>query len=143
MIRKLINNKAIQRGFSLLEILVAFSILSISLGVLINIFSTGVRTAQLTGDYARAIQIAETLLTTASSEITFQDDERFGVIDETYSWIIRIQRFVPEDEAWNEEISPLLPYRIQVDVSWSDRAHERTVRLVSLRMSDKNEILGL
>ncbi len=129
-----------QRGFSLLEILVAFSILSIMLGVLISIFSTGVRTAQLTGDYARAIQIAESLLTTASAEATFQEDERYGDIDETYSWIINIQRFVPEDETWNEEISPLLPYRIQVEVNWTGKVQERTVRLVSLRMSDKNEV---
>lgn len=132
-----------QRGFSLLEILVAFSILAVLLGVLISIFSTGVRTAQLTGDYARAIQIAESLLTTASAETTFQEDERHGIIDETYSWIINVQRFVPEDVNWNEEISPLLPFRIQVEVNWTGRAQERTVRLVSLRMSDKNEIQDL
>ena len=140
MIRKLSKLNGIQRGFSLLEILVAFSILSVLLGVLINIFSTGVRTAQLTGDYARAIQIAETLLTTASAEKTLQEDERFGVIDETYSWMIRIERFVPENEYWSEEISPLLPYRIEVDVDWSDNARERTVRLVSMRLTEKVEI---
>lgn len=140
MIRKLSDRNGNQCGFSLLEILVAFSILSVMLGVLISIFSTGVRTAQLTGDYARAIQIAESLLTTATAEITFQEDERYGVIDDTYSWMIRIERFVPDDETWNEDISPFLPYRIQVDVDWSDSARERTVSLVSLRLTEKVEI---
>jgi general secretion pathway protein I len=139
VIRKLSKLNGIQRGFSLLEILVAFSILSVLLGVLINIFSTGVRTAQLTGDYARAIQIAESLLTTASTEKTFQEDERYGVIDDTYTWTIKIEPFVPEDVEWNEELSSLLPYRIQVDVGWADRINERTVRLVTLRLTEKNE----
>ena len=42
-----------QRGFSLLEVLVAFTILSVSLGVLLQIFSTGLRNAALTEELQR------------------------------------------------------------------------------------------
>jgi general secretion pathway protein I len=50
------------QGFSLLEILVAFSILTVSLGIVLKIFSTGITTAQVTGDYTTAVQIAKKLL---------------------------------------------------------------------------------
>ena len=39
-----------QRGFSLLEILIAFSILALSLGILLKIFSAGVNTAGVAED---------------------------------------------------------------------------------------------
>ena len=43
-----------QKGFSLLEILIAFSILAISLGILLKIFSAGINTAVVAEDYTVA-----------------------------------------------------------------------------------------
>lgn len=57
-------DRKFQQGFSLLEILFAFSILSIMLGILLRIFSGGVRVAEITGNYAEAVQIAESLMAT-------------------------------------------------------------------------------
>lgn len=51
-----------ERGFSLLEILIAFSILAVSLGILLKIFSTGVTTARVADDYTNAVQIANNLI---------------------------------------------------------------------------------
>ncbi|MFZ2726568.1 MAG: type II secretion system protein [Methylococcaceae bacterium] len=47
------------KGFSLLEILIAFSIMAISLTILLKIFSTGVGTAMLAEDYNNAVQLGE------------------------------------------------------------------------------------
>ena len=44
-----------ERGFSLLEILVAFSILALSLGVFMQIFSASLRNADITRDQAQAM----------------------------------------------------------------------------------------
>ncbi|MGZ8224716.1 MAG: type IV pilus modification PilV family protein, partial [Methylobacter sp.] len=48
-----------QAGFSLLEILIAFTILAFSLSILLNIFSTGANTAVVAEEYTAAVQIAE------------------------------------------------------------------------------------
>jgi general secretion pathway protein I len=48
-----------ENGFSLLEILVAFAILALSIGVLLNIFSRGLRTAIVAEEYQQALAIAE------------------------------------------------------------------------------------
>lgn len=51
-----------QRGFSLLEVLVAFAILSIALGVLLQIFATGMRNVGLSEEYSQAALYAESIL---------------------------------------------------------------------------------
>ena len=47
-----------QRGFSLLEILVAFSIMALSLGVLMEIFADAARNADLARNQMRAVALA-------------------------------------------------------------------------------------
>jgi general secretion pathway protein I len=51
-----------QHGFSLLEVLIAFSILAFSLTILMRIFSTGVNSAVVSEEYTAAVQIAESVM---------------------------------------------------------------------------------
>ena len=51
-----------QAGFSLLEVLVAFAILALSLGVLLQIFSRAMSTTAVSGSYSRAAAMAEARL---------------------------------------------------------------------------------
>ena len=48
-----------QQGFSLIEILVAFMILAMSLTVIFRIFSSGTRNVALSEDYAQAVLVTE------------------------------------------------------------------------------------
>lgn len=58
------------RGFTLLEILVAFSIFTVSLGVLFQIFSKGTRAAMLGDEYSQAIIIAQSRLASFGIEVS-------------------------------------------------------------------------
>uniref|UniRef100_UPI0035939C60 type IV pilus modification PilV family protein n=1 Tax=Thiocapsa sp. TaxID=2024551 RepID=UPI0035939C60 len=53
------SRPGLQSGFSLLEVLVAFAILAVSLGVLMQIFSQATRTTLLSSQYSRAASLAE------------------------------------------------------------------------------------
>jgi general secretion pathway protein I len=82
-----------QQGFSLLEILIAFSILALSLGILLKIFSGGVNTAVVAEDYTIAVQIAESLIAKTGSEIPLKDHQSSGDENKKYHWSLSISPF--------------------------------------------------
>lgn len=134
-----VNNSkfCLHRGFSLLEILVAFAILSIFLGVLLNIFAGGVRGADITGQYARAVQLAESLLASVGHDVTLEPTTMDGVADDIYRWRIVIEPYTPPEPDWQPEKVPLQAYSVGVTVSWPSGLRERQFALSSLRLLPK------
>lgn len=59
-----------RHGFSLIEILVAFTILALSLGVLMNVFTTNMYSSRLVMEYSQATDVAESVLAQIGKEIS-------------------------------------------------------------------------
>jgi general secretion pathway protein I len=129
------NRPLLQQGFSLLEILVAFAILSLFLGVLLNIFSGGVRGADVTGQYARAVQIAESLLASAGHDVDLEAKVMNGETDEIYRWTLLIEPYTPPEADWQPEKAQLQLFQIRATVNWPAGMNERQFTLTSLRVA--------
>jgi len=129
-----------QRGFSLLEILVAFSILALSLGVLMQIFSGSLRNADVTRDQAQAVALAQSLLASAGVEATLVAGDSAGVLDDKFRWLLRVNPFVDEPRPGETEAvqSRLLLdlWEVTVRVAWGGdpRSPERSLTLTTLRV---------
>jgi general secretion pathway protein I len=124
-----------QGGFSLIEVLVAFSIMALVLGVLFQIFSTGLRTAGMAEQYSVAERLAHSLLDEASAMRPLEVGERSGEFDGTrYRWRTRIE---PEPDLGPDFASPRFSaYRITVRVMWEGRGGDRDFRLSTLRLQE-------
>ena len=128
-----------QRGFSLLEILVAFSILALSLTVLLNIFSSGIQSAMVSEEYANAVQIAESLLATTGVESKLQEGKFQGVI-ENYNWEISVNPYDPELGELDAGFFSDKIYRVLVRVSWGeDEETPRSVSLETLKLAARSK----
>ena len=68
-----------QRGFTLLEVIVAVVIAALCLSALSQVFATGVRAASASSDYMRAMTLAQGLLAGAGIEKTLSDGSESGV----------------------------------------------------------------
>ncbi|MGR6035691.1 MAG: type IV pilus modification PilV family protein [Candidatus Nitrosoglobus sp.] len=132
-----------EQGFSLLEVLVAFAILSISLGILLQIFSTGMEATTLSGEYTYATSLAESKLATIGVETPYIEGVEEGKFDRKYTW--RTSIFPYEElnnneeklgEGFNDPINrPAFLYRVKVEVFWESTGKMRTIALETLRLA--------
>lgn len=123
------------RGFSLLEILVAFSILAISLGILLKIFSSGVNTAIIAEEYVEATQIAESLMAKTGVEEVLTVSETFGTEREKYYWRVNVEN-IPHSETDEESTIELMA--VQVMVEWGDDGKKnRVVELNTVKIGQQ------
>ena len=123
----------LQRGFSLLEVLVAFAILSISLGVLYQAFSNSLRNVSAVDHYSRAMIIAESRLAEAVSEMPFREGSDQGEVDDYYRWQVDISRYEEEQDGPRSR-AQYEAYQIEVKVSWGGSNRPQTYRLATLRL---------
>jgi general secretion pathway protein I len=132
-----------QQGFSLLEILMAFSILALSLVILLKIFSGGVNTAVIAEEYTAAVQIAESLMA-GKAETPLQIGQTSGYENDKYHWLVEVSpfQFNPENADPNNLKATL--YKVKVTVSWdNDNADSdgRTLQLTTLKLVNKGNEL--
>jgi general secretion pathway protein I len=128
-----------QQGFSLLEILMAFSILALSLGILLKIFSGGVNTAVIAEDYTAAVQIAESLLAD-TSEAPLKNGRSEGIEDEKYHWLVETSPYLFHPENIDPVTAKVTLFKVKVTVSWGDDNPEsdgRELVLTTLKLVKK------
>jgi general secretion pathway protein I len=121
-----------QRGFSLLEVLVAFAILALSLGVLLQIFQRAMNTTAVSGAYSRAVTLAEAKLNSVGADIPLEAGVHSGDPEDGLDWIVNIEPY--QAEGWLGENPPLQPYAVTAVASWPSLSGTRRVVLRSIRL---------
>ncbi len=119
-----------QRGFSLLEVLIAFSILAISLGVMMRIHSGALNGIETARTQSEALEIAQSLLARASGETPLAASETSGRFGDQFAWRIAVTPFL------GERLSGGALWEIDVRVTWRENlaSRPREVALKSLRV---------
>ena len=123
-----------------MEILIAFSILAVSLGILLNIFSGGINTAINAEGYTVAVQIAESLLAKTGNEIPLKDHQSSGVENDLYRWSLDIRPYAPTNDAFDPKNTQAELYKVSATVEWGDDeagSDNRQLQLVTLKLTGK------
>jgi general secretion pathway protein I len=132
-----------QRGFTLLEVLVAFAILGISLGVLLQTFATGLRNTALAEEYTLATLHAESVLAAIGIEEPLQEGSLQGEIDDKFSWRASVSVYQEEESESSNEFDQRLsvtPYYVVAEVFWeTGNGQIRSVVLETLRLALNEE----
>lgn len=130
-----------QAGFSLLEVLVAFAILAISLGVLMQIFSRATTTTMAAAQYSRAVSLAEARLAAVGTAIPLEAGSTSGEPEDGFAWELSIvpTQLGTEAQGLSAVESPVTPYRVTVTTLWRDGARSRSLSLSSLRLGERQQ----
>ncbi len=127
-----------QQGFSLLEILIAFSILALSLGILLKIFSAGVNTAIIAENYTTAVQLSESLMAKTGIETPLQIGLYEGSENNIYHWQIEISPFIFNPENIDATLQKAELFKVKVTVNWDNgNANDRQIELIKLKLINK------
>lgn len=117
-----------QSGFTLIEILVAFAVATLLLGALYQIFATGLRSSVAAENLSGAVLLAQSALDAAAGtppSVSVTDDKIDGY--ERRTSVRRRPDLAPDDQQ-----AALIPYEVEVTVTWRDGRRERQVSLVTL-----------
>lgn len=115
-----------ERGFTLLEVLVALAILSVAVVAMIQLFAQGLRLLKVAGDYQQAVLLADQkareLETVRESIETGQEGG--------FQWERRATAVPVPDELTVSSPTPVRLFRVSVVVRWSGN---RSVEVATLR----------
>lgn len=118
------------RGFSLLEVLVAFTILAMLLGALFQVFSAGLHAAHSGDRYTRATVIAQSQLAALGVEYALLEGVNSGTTNDEYHWRVTVSRY--EDDQLPQTGLALQPLAVDVEVFWEESGGPRTLTLKSM-----------
>lgn len=127
------------KGFSLLEVLVAFVVMGLVVGVILQLFGSSMRGVALSDEYSFAVQVAESRLAAVGNEIEVEDGSVSGEEKGSgYRWEVQME---PLDAAnLSEKLEkvqlPLQLYRVEVAVTWQGDGKPRELHLSSLHFGE-------
>lgn len=120
MANRLVSLPRQMPGFSLIEMLVALVILSISLGALYQAATGAIRNVRIAAEYTDAVMLADSILSD-QSYVTKENYSASGQF-QTFQWAVSSWPAPYEDGGDSEEIAAAPPLQyLQVVVSWPGR----------------------
>ena len=121
-----------EQGFTLIEILISFSIMTIAMIVLFQGFSTNLQNVETTVNYREAVHIAESRLAVVGFEVPLVEGEYSGDIKQ-FQWHLQIAPRESE-EPFSEKQSFAL-FQVDVTVQWIDPGQKgQSVSLTTVRL---------
>ncbi len=128
--------RAASQGFSLLEILVAFVMMGLVVGTLLQLFGSSMRNVALSDEYSFAVQVAESRLQSIGSEIKVEQGIERGSEEGTpYHWVVEMEPVELHEDQDDFSLS-VQPYRVSVIVTWDSDGRKRQFALSSLRFGE-------
>jgi general secretion pathway protein I len=123
------------KGFSLIEIMIAFVIMSIALTMVIRVFATGQRVVAETESYTIAVQIAESLMARVGEDISLDQSQLDGVVENKYNWQVNLEplfinykSFIDGQSNANMQLK-----KINIQVGWDDGNNSARVELNAIK----------
>ncbi|MEM7400721.1 MAG: prepilin-type N-terminal cleavage/methylation domain-containing protein [Pseudomonadota bacterium] len=120
------------KGFTLLETLVALSVLAISLGVTYQVFSSALRGSNIADDYTQASMYADSHLAEISKRIDRLSGVSQGVYNQRYRWKLEV---LPLDSGNSTAVlESVKRYQVVLDVYWQGKKGPRSIRATTFRL---------
>jgi general secretion pathway protein I len=126
-----------QRGYTLIEVVVAFALLALGMTLLLGTLSGAARQVRWSADAGRAALHAQSLLDQAGVGESLQPGRREGELDNgRYRWSLEVVPYTDIAQATQAGIDPSAPQlmRLVLSVQWREGGPRERLQLQSLRL---------
>lgn len=122
-------------GFTLIEVLVAISVLAICLVVILQLFSGGLNSGKLSDEYTRGVFHAREKMEETLLSDTMEEGITEGEFEDGSRWKADIVRM----EQREEEVArlPFDAFTIAVEISWGPEGREKHLTIDTMKVAEK------
>lgn len=131
-----------QRGFTLLEVLVAFTLLALLFAALFEVFAGGLTAARIGQVRSHAALLAQSKLAELSADHGIGPGDHVGVFDVNdvqgprFRWRAELDRY-GEDDLGRTDGADVVPYTLTLEIEWNEDGNEGRLTLSSLVLRPK------
>jgi general secretion pathway protein I len=123
-----------EAGFTVVEVVVALTIVALAFSVLLNVMSNSIRQTGQAETVAEAGSLAQSLLAKIGTELPLRDGQITGDSDRGFRWRVQID---PYGDGTDRREWPVAAHQVLAEVLWRDGLQQRSVLLTTLRLGPK------
>lgn len=126
------SSRSLEEGFTLLEVVVALTLLGIILSVAFGMIAAGLMSARNASEQTRMLLEGRRVLEEVLAQ-TLKPETRDGVLPGGYRWMADVKPVDPETAE-----GPVQLFQVRVSVYWPGRTSEKHLDLVTMGLSVKD-----
>lgn len=129
-----------QRGFTLLEILVAFVIFALAFSVVLELLSSSLNQTRRAREHTQAALWAKSMMDQVGVEEKLEESRDSGEFDAVYAWELEVTEYTQPGQAAPQAglYQPLQMFRVHLKVSWLGRSAD----FYTLKMTQREMTSG-
>ena len=128
------GNKTFEKGFTLIEVLVAVAILGVGLTIIIELFSGGLRLGRASEEYTKAVNYARMKMEEIAVKPTISEGSEEGEFDNTFRWQVEVKKvnLLPVENKPDFK-PPAQFFQVQINIFWKSGSKERSTLIESYK----------
>ena len=122
------------RGFTLIEVLVAFIVFVAIFGAVLEALGMALRNTRRSAEVSEAALWAQSKLDALGTVDELEEGSETGEFNRNYRWQLDVtKQDVPREDGMSADSFPVELYRVELVVSWGDRNQRREQHFVTMR----------
>jgi general secretion pathway protein I len=132
-----IKGRQTSRGFTLLEVMLAFVIFALSFATVLEIMAGSMRSVRRASDDTQVALFAQSIMDLVGTEIPIEEGQFNGTGMDRYQWRLDIYLYAASDEDIRTqelaEMSGIELYRVDLDIDWETGRRQRDLHFSTIR----------
>lgn len=132
-----IKGRNASRGFTLLEVMLAFVIFALSFATVLEIMAGSMRSVRRASDDTEVALFAQSIIDLVGTEIPIEEGSFSGTGMDRFQWQLGISLYEMSDEDFRTqelaELSGIELYRVDLDIDWETGRRQRDLHFSTIR----------